>query len=159
MPNKFFDVKETVDFASVFAWLMSDAIFTKTASTAKHPKEGQPIELTNLNLAAGSWLIAAQGSFSVNGANGTQIEYRLSLRYSSGATATIGQIAYARIGGGAFGTSTVIDAVVFDKITTVQLIYEEEKFNPSPSDFPPSTEVRGQILLAVKTPTPFVNED
>ena len=139
---------------SVVEWLKSEAIVTKTASIP-HGKEGEPIELTSFNLPPGSWLIAGQGSFSVNGADDTHIEYRIVLNYTDSKASTNGQHAYMRLLGGVFGTQTVLDAVTFDHVTTVKLLYQTQSFHTQNS-LPPGTQVRDQILIAIKTPSLLV---
>lgn len=159
MPPPKFNAKITdsatlTSLTSYFEWLKADAIVTKTASST-HAKEGELAELTSFNLPPGSWLIAGQGSFSVNGSNDSYIEYKLFLQYESNNVKTNGQHSYMRLIGGWFGSPIVIDAVVFDQVTTVKLLYLTQSFS-TPESYSPSTQVRDQILIAIKTPNLLV---
>jgi hypothetical protein len=134
--------------------ISSDAVVTKTASKRKKVKSGDPIELTRFSLAPGSWLICGQASFKYTASGDTQMEYQLSLQYSSGNKPIDGQHSYMRLSALEFGSPIVIDAVKFDSFATVRLMYSTQG-NRSPWATSRSiefghTDERAQILTAIK---------
>ena len=146
---------QVAKITSLIGGLSSDSIVTRTPARKK-ARPGEPIELTSFMVAAGSWILSGQASFSVNGSTDDQIEYKLSMVYTSGSKTIGAQYSYMRMMGGEFGSPIVIDAVVFDSLTTVTLFYQTQTFkapwSPHDSDtYPPSTSVRDQILIGIKT--------
>lgn len=146
---------QVAKLSSLIGGLTSDSIVTTTKSR-KRANPGEPIELTSFTVTEGSWIISGQAAFSVEGSTDDQIEYKLSLVYTSGGKNVGGRHSYMRMMGGEFGSPIVIDAVIFDKLTTVTLLYLTQSFkapwaDPHSDTYGPSTSVRDQILIGHKT--------
>lgn len=148
--------RQVNSLSALVGGLGSDAVVSRQA----YPRPGQqrpgaPVAITGFLLAPGSWILAGQASFSVAGSDSEELEYRLSLVYRQGSRPAGRRGAYMRLRGGEFGSPVVVDAMTFDRLTSVTLVYETQggrapRNTATQGGGIPGADLRDQCLLALR---------